>query len=77
MIQSDAILVNAFVLISVGGVVGSRWYSFTYVQSENALLPMLVTPSGIVIDARLEQSENARSPMLVLSLIHISEPTRP
>ena len=55
MIQSDAILVNAFVLLSVGGAVGSRWYFFTYVQLWNAFLPMLVTPSGIVIDARLEQ----------------------
>ena len=53
MIQSDAIPENAFLLLSVGGVVGSRWYSFTYVQLSNAEPPMLVTPSGSVIDARL------------------------
>ena len=32
---------------------------------ENALLPMLVTESGMVTDCKDEQNENASSPMLV------------
>ena len=35
------------------------------VQSENALLPILVTESGIVTDVRLVHPWNAASPILV------------
>ena len=34
-------------------------------QPENAEVSMLVTESGIVMDARLPQPENAEAPMLV------------
>ena len=41
------------------------WTSVSLEQPENALTPMLVTLSGIVIDVSLEQPENAEVPMLV------------
>ena len=43
------------------------------VQAENALLPMLVTLSGILTVSKLEQDWNASSPMLVTRSLMVTE----
>ena len=49
----------------VGGVIALQVISFKAEHSLKADLPILVTPSGIVIEVKPVQAEKADSPMLV------------